>query len=266
MRILLLFLFCLLSYFSFAQLRYDRLELKSKEVFEIKESDIIVIDVLVMHDSSSIILNRDKKDNFIHAKKIIVGKGCRINGLGENGASGKPGIKGLSAEGPCRDGLPGRDGTGGTHGGDGVNLFLYFNELAAEGILQVDLRGGNGGDGGKGGDGGGGSPGTRVCQGGTGGNGGNGSTGGNGGNGGTLTLSCKDCPDLRALLNQSLDVSGYGGVAGLGGIAGPGGSAGLNPFGNTSQDGKLGAKGKPGQGGTAGRKGAINLVQTAVVN
>lgn len=266
MRLVISFLLFLLSCSSFAQLRFERLELKPKEVFHIKESDIIVIDVLIMHDSSTIVLNHDKKDNFIHTKKIIVGKGCRIDGLGENGVEGKPGVKGSVGEGPCRDGYAGRDGTGGSHGSDGINLFLYFNEMVSKDKLQIDLRGGNGGDGGKGGEGGGGSPGTRVCQGGTGGDGGNGSTGGNGGNGGTLTLSCKNCTDLRMIYNESLNVSGYGGIPGLGGMAGQGGQAGLNPVGNNTLDGKVGSKGKPGQSGVAGKRGAVNLEQTAVAN
>lgn len=259
MRATLMFLLFLFSVCSYAQLRYTRIELKPKEKFQIKESDIIVIDTLIMGDSSSIVLNHDKKDNFIHAKKIRIGKGCRIDGLGDNGIPGKPGLNGISGDGPCRNGLDARNGTGGSHGSDGINLFLYFNELEGKGILQIDLRGGNGGDGGKGGEGGGGSPGTRVCQGGTGGSGGNGFTGGNGGNGGNLTLTCSSCTDLRSLLNESINPSGYGGTTGLGGTGGTGGAAGLNPIGNTTLDGKRGLKGKQGQAGTSGKKGAINL-------
>ncbi len=265
MRSTILVFLLLLSCSSFAQLRFERLELKPNEVYQIKESDILVIDELIMHDSSVIVLNHDKKDNFIHAKKIVLGKGCRIDGLGENGNKGKPGLRGIHGEGPCRDGYAGRDGTGGSHGSDGINLFLYFNEITVKGAWLIDLRGGNGGDGGNGGEGGGGNAGTRVCKGGTGGNGGNGSTGGNGGNGGSLTLSCKVCTDLRGIVNESINASVYAGSPGQGGNGGAGGSAGLNPLGNTTLDGKVGSKGKPGQPGVAGKKGAVNLEQTTAV-
>lgn len=260
MRFAILFLLSLLSFSCFAQLRYSTLQLKAKEVFQIKESDIVVVDTLIMEDSSSIVLNHDKKENFIHAKKIMIGKGCRIDGRGANGTPGKAGLKGNTGEGPCRDGQVGKNGTGGSYGDNGVNLYLYCSDFIIKGNIEIDLSGGNGGDGGKGGEGGGGSPGTRVCVGGNGGNGGNGSTGGNGGDAGTLTISCKNCTDLRSLLNQVISVNNFGGVGGLGGDAGPGGSAGLNPTGNTIQDGKLGAKGKSGLPGQSGKKGAINFM------
>jgi len=242
-----------------AQIRLTRLELKPKEIYSMGTSDILVLDTLVMSDSSSIILSLDKKDFFIHSKKIVIGKGCRIIGGGESGKPGKDGVKGLTGEGPCRDGGVGKGGTGGSHGDHGKNLSIYSNELIIRGSLLVELSGGDGGDGGKGGEGGGGSPGTRVCIGGNGGNGGNGSSGGHGGDAGALLIVCKNCVNIRSWLGQTLIVRTYGGNAGLGGIGGAGGPAGLNPTGNSSQDGKHGARGKTGPDGQAGKNGAINF-------
>jgi hypothetical protein len=260
MKLCVLVVLCVLpSLLVHAQIRLSKLELKSGEVYSLETSDILVVDTLIMRDSSSIILSSEKKDTFIHAKKIIIGNGAKIIGRGENGNPGKNGLKGLSGEGPCRDGAEGKGGTGGNHGDHGKNLSLYCNVIDIKGSLFIELSGGDGGDGGRGGEGGGGSPGTRVCVGGNGGNGGNGSSGGNGGDAGSLLLVCKECENPRALLNQTLLVRTFGGHAGLGGAGGPGGSAGLNPAGNTSHDGKIGAKGRSGSNGQAGKNGAINF-------
>ncbi len=249
----------LLSSFASAQIRQSRLEIKENDVYKLETSDILVLDTLVMRDSSSIAVSYEKRDIFIHSKKIIIGKGCKIIARGENGKPGRDGVKGASGEGPCRDGVAGKGGTGGSHGDFGKNLSIYCDDLIIKGNLLIELSGGDGGDGGKGGEGGGGSPGTRVCVGGNGGSGGNGSSGGNGGDAGTLLIVCKNCANIRSWLNQSLLVRTYGGNAGIGGFAGPGGPAGLNPAGNTSQDGKLGARGKAGPDGTAGKNGGINF-------
>jgi len=50
------------------QIRVTKLVLDRKEKFVIENSDILVVDTLIMLDSSSIFLNLTKKDNFIHAK------------------------------------------------------------------------------------------------------------------------------------------------------------------------------------------------------
>lgn len=239
----------------------DKLEVKAGESFEITGTDILVVDTLVMQDSSRIILNREKADNFIHAKVIRIGKGCMIMGKGDNGTDGASGYGGYTAEGPCKDGVAGRNGTAGTASQNGVNLFLYFDQLIITGNLSFELSGGNGGDGGRGGNGGGGSPGTRLCSGGNGGNGGNGANGGNGGNGGNLTLTCNNCADLRNLLGGKIKVRTYGGNGGLGGEGGHPGLAGLVNAGQASQDGALGTKGKTGQSGVRGKDGAINFEQ-----
>ncbi|MEJ0031096.1 MAG: hypothetical protein WDO15_12285 [Bacteroidota bacterium] len=41
------------------------------------------MDTLIMNDSSTIQLNLDKRNNFIHAKSVIAMKGARIMGVGE---------------------------------------------------------------------------------------------------------------------------------------------------------------------------------------
>jgi hypothetical protein len=244
---------------SLGQVRLAKLEVKRGEIYKISAGDILVIDTLIMSDSSSIELNYLQKDNYIHAKVLVAGTGTRILGRGEGGKPGKDGAKGFTPDGPCLDGTAGRGGTGGTHGDDGKNLFLYLTTLNIQGSLLIDLSGGDGGDGGKGGLGGGGSPGTRVCVGGTGGTGGNGSTGGNGGGGGTLTVNCKSCPDLRLWLGEKLVVRNFGGYAGLGGDGGQGGPAGLSSVGDNAKDGKAGPRGKKGANGEAGKQGAINF-------
>ena len=230
------------------------------ETFELTGSDIIVVDTLIMLDSSKIILNSEKADNFIHAKIVKIGVGCEIIGKGSNGTNGEAGLPGYTAIGPCKDGISGRNGTPGTSANNGINLYLYFDVLTIKNKLLIELSGGDGGDGGGGGIGGGGSPGTRLCQGGDGGKGGDGSPGGNGGDGGNLTLSCKGCPDLRGWLGNKINVRAYGGNAGLGGDGGLGGLAGLVSAGKTL-DGEQGPKGKAGVSGESGRNGAINIEQ-----
>lgn len=245
---------------AFGQIRIDKLVIPAKQTYTINSSDIIVVDTLIMNDSSTIQLNLAKRDNFIHAKSLIAGKGARIKGFGERGARGKDGGKGYTVDGPCIDGTPGHSGLGGSHGDNGVNLFLYLNQLVITGSLTIDLRGSDGGDGGNGGQGGGGSLGTRVCIGGTGGPGGNGGSGGNGGNGGALTIACKNCTDtLRAMLGHQLLVRNYAGFGGIGGDGGAGGLAGLGAQGMTSKDGKIGPRGKRGADGLTGKEGAINF-------
>ncbi len=241
-----------------AQIRQEKLIIGQKQQYEIIGSDIIVLDTLIVKDSAVLVLNREKVDNFIHAKYIRFGKGSRINGNGIDGIAGRSGRDGYTSDGPCKDGIAGTSGARGTAAKSGVNLYMYFDQIVIDESVLIELSGGDGGDGGKGGRGGGGSPGTRLCDGGDGGNGGNGGAGGDGGNGGNLTLSCKPCPDLRAWIGNRIVVRGYGGNEGLGGPGGLGGLAGLINSGN-SEDGERGQKGKTGTDGEPGRNGAINF-------
>jgi len=240
---------------AYSQIRVTKLVLRPKEQFVIQNSDILVADTLVMLDSSSIVLNLSKKDNFIHAKDVIVGAGCSIIGHGANGLRGAPGERGLTARGPCRRGLPGGNALDGGTGQDGINLSLYFSNLKINGSVTINLNGGDGGDGGSGGIGGDGGSGTRVCVAGDGGRGGNGANGGNGGRGGNLSINCKTCDDLHLVMGHKLIVKNFGGLAGVGGDAGQGGHAGLGPAG----DGSNGLKGFNGANAQIGKDGAVNL-------
>lgn len=240
---------------SYSQIRVTKLVLEPKEKFVLEKSDILVVDTLIMRDSSSIVLNLSKKDNFIHAKEVIVGASCTIIGHGNNGNSGAPGERGITARAPCRRGLPGANASEGAVGRDGVNLSLYFSNLKINGSMIINLNGGDGGDGAQGGVGGDGGPGTRVCVAGDGGKGGNGSNGGNGGSGGALSINCKNCDDLHLIMGHKLVVKNFGGLAGVGGDGGSGGHAGLGPGG----DGKNGFKGFNGAKAQRGKDGSVNL-------
>jgi hypothetical protein len=252
--ILFIVLFALSASVS-AQIRLDRLELRYNQEYKIVGSDILVVDTLIMRDSSKIILNRDVKENIINAKVLIAGNGCMIFGRGANGEIGKIGTQGVSQSAPCRNGGDGKEGMNGTIGGDALSLSLYIGTLKINGSLIIDLNGGDGGSGGRGGKGGDGGSGTRVCRGGSGGAGGNGGNGNNGGHGGNLLVSCKMCYDLHQIQGERLITNTYGGYAGNGGEGGNGGQAGLGP----RQDGRNGARGVTGIKGKAGKIGIIKF-------
>lgn len=257
--LLSLFVFSLLLRESYGQIRLTVLTVSSQEEYAIIGSDIIVMDTLILQDSATIILNPEHKDNFIHAKVALIGKGVRILGLGDSGSSGEVGTDGFTRGGPCLDGTAGGSGTEGTNGTAGTNLFLYFDDLSINGSLSIDMSGGNGGDGGRGGAGGGGSPGTRVCSGGTGGTGGNGAQGGDGGDSGSITINCIACHDLRTMLDSTLFLRTFGGNAGLGGQPGQGGLPGLGTSSGNSLDGTRGQQGERGQDGIAGKNGVVTF-------
>ena len=251
----LLFL-CLIPIAALAQVRVGRLIVKSNQVFKIDQSDIVVADTLIMMDSSSIQLNLLKKENYLRAQIAIFGNYCRIEGSGVNGGGGRNGRSGDTPFGPCRPGEAAHHGGRGLDGGNGVNLFLYFQEITVKGKLFINIKGGNGGNGGKGGNGGSGSPGTIHCRGGDGGDGGNGADGGNGGNGGTLVINCSRCIDLKSLFTKSIILNNNGGNFGVGGKGGYGGVPGLGP---SNKNGKGGSPGMDGANGKSGEKGNLNF-------
>lgn len=255
MRTLSLIVLSVFSLAASAQIRLEKLELSAKQSFKITGSDILVVDTLIMRDSSRIYLNPSIKENIINAKVLIVGKGCTIDGRGQKGNKGNTGQAGTRQSAPCSAGGDGGNGANGTPGKDGINLSLYIGSLKINGSLTIDLNGGDGADGGRGGKGGDGGAGTRVCRGGNGGKGGNGGNGSNGGNGGKMLVSCKACSDLYLLQNHQLFLKNYGGFAGTAGDFGSGGYAGLGP----KLDGKNGTRGLPGQNGAAGKLGIISL-------
>jgi hypothetical protein len=252
--------FLTLSFFlfvsiSWAQIRLNKLVIESNEKYQILGTDIIVVDTLVMYDSSSIILNSSKQDNFVHAKIASFGNGCMIFGHGINGTSGKQGENGLTQSAPCRNGSAGKDGLSGERGKDAINLSLYLTVMKINGSLIIDLNGGDGGNGGIGGRGGDGGSGTRVCPAGDGGNGGNGGDSGDGGNGGAFSINCKLCPDLHLLLGEKLMIKNYGGFGGVGGDGGSGGQKGLGPV----RDGKNGLRGTEGKHAAQGKTGLVTI-------
>jgi hypothetical protein len=239
-----------------AQVRVSKLVVKPHEIYDLGSSDILVADTLIMMDSSTIMLNKLKRENYIRAKVAVFGKNCVIQGKGINGQPGRNGRGGKTPIGPCQDGDPGRDGGKGLDGTPGINLFLYLEDVLLEGVLIVDLSGGNGGKGGDGGDGGSGSPGTVHCYGGNGANGGNAGQGGNGASGGTLTINSKHALSLNRAIGSKIKVYNYGGLAGEPGKAGHFGSAGLGP---SRRNGKNGALGLSAPRAIAGVKGAVNF-------
>lgn len=240
---------------SHAQIHVSKLVIKKGEIFSFGESDIVVADTLIMEDSSSIVLNRLKKENYLHTKVAIIGKKCSIQGNGIKGNAGRSGRSGASPLGPCKSGTNGTQGGRGLDGTSGVNLFLYLEKVKANEPLTIDLRGGDGGTGGKGGDGGTGTSGTVHCKGGDGGLGGNAGNGANGGSGGSLTIHCPE--NLSETVTKQLKVFNAGGYLGKGGRGGYPGSAGLGP---NRKNGKQGMPGAEGLDGGLGKNGMVSIV------
>lgn len=252
-RVAAISLMALLSLSGFAQVRLEKLALKRGERYEVRASDILVADTLVMGDSSRIVFLNGKNQNFIHSKWVMVGKGAVIQAEGKTGGRGANGRNGQNGNGPCSNGTNAASGDAGTEGSPGGSVSLYWDKVTVTGRLFVLLPGGDGGDGGNGGWGGSGGSGTRVCAGGNGGNGGNGATGGNGGNGGNFLFQYHNLAgDTRQII-----VRNNGGSAGRGGDAGEAGDAGLGP----KVDGKRGLRGKEGQDGNVGSPGIVSFVQ-----
>ncbi len=242
------------------QIRVNTLVVKPKQTYELKGTDILVVDTLILMDSAVLVLNKLKAENFIHAHKIVFYRGSMIDGKGVHGIRGRNGRAGSSSSAPCSNGSPGTPGTEGTNGGHGIGLYLAFSDIVLHGVPVIDVSGGDAGDGGDGGLGGGGGTGTRICAGGNGGGGGPGSNGGNGGNAGKITFQANRVPELRSMLGEQIIIRNYGGNPGNGGEGGSGGYAGLSPTGKNSLDGKPGKKGVRGKDGIAGKPGAISFV------
>ncbi len=239
---------------SHAQIHVSKLVIKAKQKYFFDQSDIVVADTLIMEDSSSIVLNRLRSENYLHAKVTVIGKHCSIDGSGINGQIGRAGRAGDSPVGPCKSGANGFNGVRGLDGTSGVNLFLYLEKMTIKDFLTVDLHGGDGGEGGKGGEGGSGTSGTVHCRGGNGGLGGNAGNGAKGGLGGSLTINCPS--GQKELISKHLKVVNNGGRFGKGGRGGYPGSAGLGP-----RKGKPGMPGAEGQDGQPGKSGSVSIVQ-----
>jgi hypothetical protein len=247
---------CVFTATGWAQIRVGTLLIKAKEKYEVLQSDILVADTLIMMDSSVLVLNKLKRENFVRVRVAIFGKGCVIDGSGINGQPGRNGKSGSTPSGPCDNGTAGRNASSGLAGTPGINLFLYLERITLKGPVTINLSGGNGGNGGNGGDGGSGSPGTVHCIGGNGANGGNAGAGGDGADGGTLTISSTKIPAIKDWIGEKIIVKAQGGQAGRAGKAGYHGSAGLGP---SRKNGKNGNPGTESTSGIAGTYGKINF-------
>ncbi len=250
--------FFILSFISFtvvAQLRYTKLIIEPGQTFSYAQSDILVADTLIMKDSSDIVLNNLKKENYLYAKVAIIGKGCSIKGNAAHGNAGAGGRAGSSSSAPCKDATNGEDAQAGTDGGHATSLQVYIKHIEIDHPILISLAGGNGGNGGKGGDGGSAGAGTIHCNGGDGGNGGKGGHGANGGNGGGLVLNLPLTAQLK--LKQQLRVFLKAGTFGRGGRGGYSGSGGLGPRG---KHGRNGLQGEDGFDGASGTDGVISYV------
>jgi hypothetical protein len=248
----ILVLLFLTSAYVNGQIRLDKLELLKKQVYTIEESDILVVDTLIMRDSSKIVLNYLKQDNIITAKVFVVGTGCSIIGNGVNGPNGKTGEAGSSITAPCTVAKDARNGYNGLPGASGLNLSLYLEKVVFNGNITINLNGGDGGTGGAGGKGGIGGAATKFCTSADGGKGGNGGNGANGGRGGNLTIKCTECPELYLIQDDRLLIRVHGGFAGNAGDAGKGGYRGSGK-GNS----KNGLNGTPGLNGKEGKRGTV---------
>jgi hypothetical protein len=253
MKFILSFFISFISLVSLAQLRYTKLEIERGQTFAFGQSDILVVDTLIMHDSSSITLNRLRKENYLYAKVAVIGNACSIAGIAQQGKNGKSGREGLSSNAPCKSALDGEEAQPGTAGADATHLLLYVKEIHISHPLSIFLTGGKGGNGGTGGDGGNGGGGTLYCNGGSGGNGGKGGSGANGGNGGNLLINMPlaEQKKFKPLLRTFLKAGTYG----HGGHGGYSGSAGLGPKG---KHGKSGVQGEDGSDGSPGIDGRVS--------
>ncbi|AYB32058.1 hypothetical protein [Chryseolinea soli] len=234
---------------SNAQIRIPSLEIPRNTSYEIP-GDTLLVDHLIMHDSSKLILNKTCNASFIKAKKITAGVSCSIVGNGNNGTNGKNGKDSDHPYGPCKSGVTGEQGKSGTNGTSGKNLTLEVDYLELNHLILINLNGGNGGYGGNGGNGSSGNKGTAHCLS-NGGDGGNGGNGGDGGSGGSLALSCTNCGYNFSLSEKVKLVNhggyrGFEGEGGMGGIKGNGSSEKVSRHGNKGKNGLAGKNGKDG--------------------
>lgn len=216
----------------------------------------VIIDLLILDDDSTLLLEGTAKRVSLHIKRLVVGKRAKIDfsatTTGINGAQGGGGGQGER----CHTGPPGGNGQPGGNGGDApkVDILAYIQEI---GSLTIKSRGGNGGNGGAGGQGGRGGEGRsnplRYCRDAVGGYGGQGGRGGNGGSGGDIhivwkNLNPKACWDNPNSAPWGVRFDTSGGAAGAGGPGGPGGEG--------RETGTVGG------GGPAGVNGRIGNIRT----
>ncbi len=107
-------------------------------------SEQLLLDSLVMQDSSVLLLDNRYSTNIIRVNFLSIGKYCMLIGSGKDGENGTDGKNGF-------DRSPGLDGKKGEIGFSAVNLVLSFSKLSLRDNFIINLSGGNGGVGGVGG-------------------------------------------------------------------------------------------------------------------
>ena len=105
--------FLLLAGCAHAQVRVSKLVIKEKETYVLENSDILVADTLIMMDSSRLVMNKLKPENYLRVRVARFGKDCVIDAKGVNGQPGRNGGNGSTPTGPCMNGSPGKTGTKG---------------------------------------------------------------------------------------------------------------------------------------------------------
>lgn len=153
------------------------------------------------------------------------------------GGHGGEGCKGDDATGTSSA----TGGTGGYGGPGGVGIYILGSDFSVSSTAYLEVCGGDGGTGGAGGKGGRGRDAT-ITKGAT--SGGTGGYGGNGGNGASATIS------VLAKIEDSDNITLYGGYGGNGGVGGAGGSGGkkylINKYASSGSKGSNGADGRDG--------------------
>jgi hypothetical protein len=257
MKFFITSLFVTMYFSCVSQIKLTKLSLKPKETYKITDSDILVVDTLIMGDSSQLIISDQHKENFLHIKWLNVGKGCLIDGRGKIGLKGRIGRHGINAAKQCANGRAGQHGENGSAGADGKKITIYLNAFIFRGTLLIDTQGGDGGNGGNGGEGGNGGRKNKTCKGGYAGNGGNGGDGGTGGKGGDVTIVCEKGDYLRKVEGKQLLINVAGGSGGKGGRKGFAGLFGGDPL----KDDKVGRNGVDGKKGLNGVKGISQILK-----
>lgn len=153
------------------------------------------------------------------------------------GGHGGEGYKGDDATGTSSA----TGGTGGCGGPGGAGIYIIGSDFSISSTAYLEVCGGDGGTGGAGGKGGRGSDAT-ITKGAT--SGGTGGYGGKGGNGANATIS------VLAKIEDSDNITLYGGYGGKGGVGGAGGSGGkkylINKYASNGSKGSDGADGRDG--------------------
>jgi hypothetical protein len=62
-----------------AQVRVSKLVIKAKETYVLQNSDILVADTLIMMDSSRLVMNKLKPENYLRVRVGRFGKDCVID-------------------------------------------------------------------------------------------------------------------------------------------------------------------------------------------